>query len=315
MVGQGTALALKDSLIPLKVVLMNGLLNLAGDIILVVKLGMGIGGAAIATAASEVAGTYVMVSSVSKRINPFRTAPLLKIPTKEEFNKLMRVGLPVLVTLGMRAWVFAALGKLVSSAGPAALGAWQVMFRLMLLFCMFGDSFSQAAQAFLPTYNIKAATDIVAQETKKRVIGKILKIAAAFGAMNSFVTFLIPLKLPFLFTQDPLVITEMLKMAPFVSAHLFVHAFALTLEGVLISNKDFKFLAGQYGVIGAVMLGYIFVASRWAALSGNVIAAAWGGLFSYTSMRLAIFSGRIWQQNHKLEANLQAMKHPAPVAL
>ncbi|CAM9795050.1 unnamed protein product, partial [Heterosigma akashiwo] len=78
-----------------------GLLNLAGDIILVVKLGMGIGGAAIATAASEVAGTYVMVSSVSKRINPFRTAPLLKIPTKEEFNKLMRVGLPVLVTLGM----------------------------------------------------------------------------------------------------------------------------------------------------------------------------------------------------------------------
>mmetsp|Transcript_869 Transcript_869/g.1114 ORF Transcript_869/g.1114 Transcript_869/m.1114 type:complete len:565 (+) Transcript_869:116-1810(+) len=291
MVGQASSLALKDSFIPLKIIVFNALTNLTGDILLVCKLGMGITGAAIATAASEVGGAFLMVSQVMKKFSK-RLYPLMKIPSFADFKKVMKVGIPLLLMMMTRIWIFGALSYTVSSVGTASLGAFQVTLRIFLFFAMFGDSLSQAAQAYLPLYNLRSAIDPKTRKAKYAALGNLLKIALVAGSANAFFASLIPLKVPQLFTTDPLVITEMHKMVPMLSINLIVHALCLTLEGALISKKDTKFLAGFYLFNGSLLFAYLRKLKDIPFLAKHLTQAAWGGLCLYTCIRVFAFGGR-----------------------
>ena len=69
-VGTATCLALKDPLSPLLAVAMGGALNLALDVLLVSKLGRGIGGAAWATVASEAVCAVLVLRAVVFKLAP-----------------------------------------------------------------------------------------------------------------------------------------------------------------------------------------------------------------------------------------------------
>lgn len=62
MVAQSALLGAKDSITPLFVTLLAGLINFVGDVGLVLFGGMGLQGAAIATVAAEIVGTRKKVA-------------------------------------------------------------------------------------------------------------------------------------------------------------------------------------------------------------------------------------------------------------
>jgi len=66
-VAQATYLASKDVMTPLKLVLMSGAVNAAGDMLLVGQFGMGIAGAAWATLASQLLLTWALLSGLKAR--------------------------------------------------------------------------------------------------------------------------------------------------------------------------------------------------------------------------------------------------------
>ena len=80
-------LATKDSVAPLLVILAAGALNLAGDILLVSFLGLGIQGAAWATLASEVTAGLAMLAYMAKKLRG--------VEEREVDNALLGTGTPI----------------------------------------------------------------------------------------------------------------------------------------------------------------------------------------------------------------------------
>ncbi|CAN0094099.1 unnamed protein product, partial [Heterosigma akashiwo] len=156
--GQAISLGLKDSVTPLKVIIINSVLNLFGDIFLVNKLGMGIQGAAIATAASEMVGAAFMIRAIKKKFHGSGQR-LFNWPNFEETKKFLRAGLPLSFMLWTRAASFAFLASTVALAGTTALGAYQVVLRVTWFLTSIPDGLSLAAQTYLPRFHLGAVED------------------------------------------------------------------------------------------------------------------------------------------------------------
>ena len=146
IVGQSAFLASKDAVTPLKAVVFGTLINLFGDILLVIGLKQGIVGAAVATMLSQVGGgLYLLAVVISKlRANSMpvkrngdddglRKRPslydMLRIvppPTPRRILKFMTFAGPLFMILLSKQvlWTFASLCA--SSVGTAGLAAHQV---------------------------------------------------------------------------------------------------------------------------------------------------------------------------------------------
>ena len=87
IVAQSVLLATLDLKTPVLAVIFTSLTNIFGDWLLVVKLGMGIRGAAIATAAANVVSCSILLSAVYQKFNKWK-----KQAAKEKDEKMWREG-------------------------------------------------------------------------------------------------------------------------------------------------------------------------------------------------------------------------------
>jgi len=310
MVGQAASLGMKDSLTPLKVIAMNAIVNLFGDIFLVVNMGLGIWGAAVATALSEVGGAILMVRSVQRRF-PKRKLPLIKVPSWADFKKFMGTGGPLFFMLWTRVVAFGWLSQTISHAGTAYLGSYQVILRLVFFFNGFSDALSLAAQAFLPFYHLRAATNLNAAKARRALVSKIMKLAVGLGLLTSTIACLVPLKFPSLFTTDALVISKMHESVPMMFAVLITYAICLPLEGILISMQDGQFLGKMYGAMLIYMVSYLEMVKRVPFFSKMLGISAWGGFVSYNVIRLTVFAARFLFKE-KQNVSSQILKETSP---
>ena len=154
---QAVAIARGSVMTPLRAVAAAGAANMLGDYLLVLKLGLGVGGAAWATVASIVAGFSMLALDIRKteaaeraseaaadrdaRSRPQRRAALAAFWAEAA---------PVLSTIAGKAAVLSMVTAAAAAQATDALAAHQVVMGLFCLICPVGDALAQTAQALLP---------------------------------------------------------------------------------------------------------------------------------------------------------------------
>ena len=89
IVGQAAFLASKDSVTPLKAVLVGSVINIVGDLLLVCVLGKGIAGAAWATTLSQIGSAlYLLAASVQRSMKATDTNPVASSSSMIENNAI-----------------------------------------------------------------------------------------------------------------------------------------------------------------------------------------------------------------------------------
>lgn len=181
IVAQAAFLAAKDAVTPLKAVLVGAVVNLVGDLLLVTFGNMGLTGAAIATALSQVAGAVFLFYKVFQQVaeknkkekNNYpgkgvkSTWATLKekvsFPNVSEIKSFLSFCGPLFAVLLVKMFLWTYTTYACSAAGAIDLAAHQISINLFLFFCIFGDVVSQLPQTFLPYY-LKSAVKPSSEE-------------------------------------------------------------------------------------------------------------------------------------------------------
>lgn len=185
IVAQAAFLARKDSITPLKAVILGSIVNVLGDIYLVTWKHLGVAGAAWATIGSQYAGAFYLIYSALQEIRQNYSETLhetwlntnendyddeeedmihmiawketlqsiwkdIHRPTWEQLIPFLRFCGPLFLILLMKSFLWTYTTYATAAAGAIDLAAHQIIINFFLFFCIFGDVISQLAQTFVP---------------------------------------------------------------------------------------------------------------------------------------------------------------------
>ncbi|KAJ0010217.1 hypothetical protein Pint_34789 [Pistacia integerrima] len=277
LVAQSASLGMKDSMGPLKALVVATSVNGIGHLILCSLLGYGITGAAWATMTSQVISSYMMIQALNKKgYNPFA----ISIPSPNEFLQIFAIAAPVFVSMFSKVAFYSLITYFATSMGTFTVAAHQVMIQTYGMFVVWGEPLSQTAQSFMPEilYGVNQSLD-----KARTLIKSLMIIGAILGVMIGTVGSFIPWFLPNMFTSDLMVIKEMHKVLILFFFALAVTPCTHSVEGTLLAGRDLKFMSlsmsGCFSV-GALLLllvnkGGLGLPGCWTAL----VAFQWGRFF------------------------------------
>ncbi|KAL2925631.1 Protein DETOXIFICATION 46 chloroplastic [Bienertia sinuspersici] len=278
-VAQSASLGMKDSLGPLKALVVASVINGIGDIVLCIFLGYGIVGAAWATAISQIVAAYTMIDALNKKgYNGYSIA----IPSLTELQEILAIAAPVAF--------YSMIIYFATSMGTHTVAAHQVLSQIFHMCAVWGEPLSQTAQSFMPEllYGVNRSL-VKAQDLLK----SLLIIGASVGLILGTIATSIPFLAPKFFTPDPMVIAAMHKVwVPFFLS-LCVTPCIHSCEGTLLAGRDFKYISSSMSgcfVFGAVVL--LIVKSQGLGLVG-----CWGALVGFQWARFFLALQRLLSPN------------------
>ncbi|KAL9244977.1 hypothetical protein vseg_018689 [Gypsophila vaccaria] len=269
-IAQSASLGMKDSLGPLKALLIASALNGIGDVVLCSFLGYGIAGAAWATAASQAVAAYTMVDALNKKgYNGFS----ITIPSIAELQEIFEIAAPVFITMVSKVTFYGLIIYFATSMGTHVVAAHQVLVQIFSICSVWGEPLSQTAQSFMPEYLYGVNRSLV---KARALLKSLLIIGACVGVVLGAVATSIPWLVPGVFTSDLAVIGQMHSVWIMFFLSLCVTPCILPCEGTLLAGRDLKFISTSMFVcfaLGALVL--LFVRTQglglvgcWAALVG-----------------------------------------------
>ena len=165
----------------------GGLLNIFGDWLLVRKLQMGVYGAGLATAVSQMVSFTILLIMFQKMSQS--TISLKKI--SKEFRvyfSVMRVGLPSLIRQGLNALTTGILNNLTKAFGDAAIAAMSVVSRYAMFLMCVGLGMGQGFQP-VASFNYQAKKY---DRVKKGLVFLIVFAIIVIGGASTVSIFLAP---------------------------------------------------------------------------------------------------------------------------
>ncbi|CAM9150744.1 unnamed protein product [Ectocarpus sp. 12 AP-2014] len=301
MVLQAACLGARDSVTPLGVVLIASAMNGLGDWVAVCRMGMGVFGAAAATASAETV-SMVLLGLAVWRAQGERVYKFVELPSAEELKVFLDFAGPIAFALLGKVLCYSVMTITVTAIGPLPLATHNVMLRVFFFFATFGEALSQTAQAFIPGQLARersiesakkaaraaaaaVAGDATAAEDSsadprlspaRTMMRKVLILGVGVGSLNACVAGLVPLHLPHLFTNSLEVAAGMRSLTPLLSWSLLTHACVMGLEGILLARRRLGFLAGCYAINTVVLVSFMQWVRTWPATRG--LHGAWMGL-------------------------------------
>ncbi len=127
--------SLGDSKSPLYFMLFGGLVNIGLDILLVGGLEMGAGGAALATVGAQAASLLFAVFYLKRRRFRFDFRSLFR-PRLAELRRVLRIGLPTMIQLGLINFSYMVISALINGYGLRAAAAAGVGIKICTLAVM-----------------------------------------------------------------------------------------------------------------------------------------------------------------------------------
>lgn len=224
----------------------------------------------------------------------FSPRDLLKFPTKTTVEEFKEYIMPVTTTQVGRVSGYVAMSHVVSSSlGTFSMAAQQVIVSLFYCLCPIADSLSLTAQSFVPSISERkpsaARTQALKQTTRN-----LLKAGGVFGAAMVSAVACIPF-LSGCFTTDMAVRSLVNSVAPLLVGFFAVHGVLCTFEGLLLAQKDLKFLGKMYAGY-SIMVPYFMLRVKAAALSGSKavsLKSVWQVFLSYQFFRVSVWAVRI----------------------
>eukprot|EP00931_Biecheleriopsis_adriatica_P009346 TRINITY_DN110419_c0_g1_i1.p1 TRINITY_DN110419_c0_g1~~TRINITY_DN110419_c0_g1_i1.p1 ORF type:complete len:537 (+),score=83.64 TRINITY_DN110419_c0_g1_i1:63-1673(+) len=239
-------LSTRDSVTPLRVVLVGQTLNLIGDCLLCCwPLRLGIAGAAAATACSSFFSFCLMVRALRQK----KLFPKIRLPSWRDAKPVLEYAGPLFVITAARILGFSAMALTAATLGTAQLAAYQVIISIFVVFVFVSGPLSQNAQTLLPSLVDKGETRAL-----RRACVNIFALANIVGAVTSALYYLTIRFGAVVITSDAAVLGEVLgaslsSLVP--AATLLVLS---SVDGALTAAKDFKLIVVYQVVAVAVQL-------------------------------------------------------------
>ena len=310
MIAQAVSLATLDTRTPALAVLVACIINVFGDIFLVAKVGMGLRGAALATAAAGAASSLILIRECKKKVArwqalaPGDKRPFISLPDLTSFVTLVKLAGPIFFVIVGKLVCYSAMTLRVSDFGMMPLATHNIMLRVFFFFCTFGDSFSLAAQSFLPKVlygggreevGANGNSDVKASEPKentamaKSLLKRIFMLASVMAVTNSGLAKQIMEKGGSFFTNDMAILTLLSDPSRvfFMMGSVLLHPLIMTMEGSILATRDLGFLVGAYGFTMTIMLSLL-------KFSTNSFTQVWRALFAFQAIRSVVFGARVF---------------------
>ncbi|CAM9472831.1 unnamed protein product [Scytosiphon promiscuus] len=325
MVLQAACLGARDSVTPLGIVLVTSAINGVGDWYSVCRMGLGVFGAAAATASAETVSMLLLGVAVW-RAQGKRLYKFVALPSREELKVFLNFAGPIAFALLGKVLCYSVMTITVTAIGTIPLATHNVMLRVFFFFATFGEALSQTAQAFIPgqlarersllatkaaarAAAVQAGEAPPAEEARldprlspaRRMMRKVLVLGVVVGGLNACVAGLVPLHLPHLFTNSPEVTAGMRSLTPLLSWSLLTHACVMGLEGILLARRRLRFLAGCYAVNTVILVSFMQWVRTWPATRG--LHGAWMGLLVLQIIRVAEFGIHLLWLNRRSRAD------------
>ncbi|KAL2901875.1 Protein DETOXIFICATION 44 chloroplastic [Bienertia sinuspersici] len=278
LAAQGTFRGLKDTTTPLYAIGAGNLINAILDVVLIFFLGLGIGGAAIATVISE----YVIASILLWKLNVEVSLTSPNVDGGRLLQYLKSGGLLIGRTLSVIVPMTLAT-SMAAREGPVPMAGYQICVELWLTISLLTDALAIAGQALLAG---DYSQDNYVQA--RQVVYRVLQIGFVIGMGLAVVLYLSFGVLLNLFTSD----AEVLKVAGsgvlFVAGSQPINAIAFVLDGLYYGVSDFEYAA--YSMVVAALISSIFllIAAPIFGLTG-----VWIGLFLFMTLRVVAGGWRL----------------------
>jgi Na+-driven multidrug efflux pump len=297
-VARAAALAGKDTRGPLFSVALAFCLNAVGTVTLVKFANLGIVGAAVATLTADCAAAIFLLARIrqSRKVNETATiplsssssppVPLVKIPSMANFRKFCSYAAPIFFTILGKSVVYNGVAVSVGRMGAVALAAHQVLLGSFFFWTPIGDSVGMTSQVFLPGIIAEERQHGVRKRGAKRLL---FATGVVAGLCAAALAGLLPSKGAGLFTADKAVATALKQTAPILALSVALHAVALSCEGMLLAQRDLKFLSTSYVITTIATTALLLSPFRPATLGGS-----WWILAFFQGGRAFQFALRNW---------------------
>lgn len=306
-VAQALCIGTKDTRSPMQALALAGMLNFAGDLLLVSRLGLGLAGAAWATVLSQYSAAAMLLRILHRRrllalpAVPAGSSPTTTLAT---VRAILAFGSFVFV-MAVKVGMHNACSAAAASLGGAPAAAHTALMAVAWLCFTFGDVGSSLAQAYLPAYvasspQSKGVAGVAGVASAQRGGAPAFDLAAARPTINQLLKCTLSISATVVaistvmltvgsaqLTADPNVRKQMRRVLPLMAATLATHGTAVTLEGLLLARKAFRGLALTYTMV-ALTVG---AALSFVRASGAGLLGVWAVYVWYCAVRVIAFAG------------------------
>lgn len=316
MIAQSVCLSTLDTKTPALAVLLATIVNVIGDIILVAKYNLGLRGAALSTSLAGFVSSFLLIHESRKKVRRWRSMrdqsntiehigqdnnmlqPFVSIPNVKGFVSLAKLAGPIFFVIIGKLICYSAMTLKASNFGMLSLAAHNIMIRVFFFFCVFGDSFSLAAQSFLPaalydgdTQTSEADETGISNHHKrmtKSLLKRIFAIAGTMSLVNSALVRAILMRGGSFFTNDKdiLSLLSVPNRVLYMMGSVLLHPIIMALEGSILATRDLRFLVGAYSLTMSLMLSLL-------EFGTSSFTGVWRALFSFQLIRCIIFGLRM----------------------
>ena len=272
-IAQAVCLGSKDTKTPMISVLVAGILNFIGDLLLVNVFGMGIAGASWATALSQYAAAGMLLRVLQKRgFLEKKNEQSYRLSNREDsvathenqgsdmsssYETIVSLlsFIPFLFVMIIKIGMHNSCAAVAASLGGAPAAAHTVLFAVAMLCFTFGDVGSSLSQAFLPAFfkydkgTISDESMVAVRQTLKQLLKCTLLISTTVVGLASLVLTAGKSQL----TLDTAVHHQIQAVLPFLVTTLCFHGTAVTLEGLLLAQQNFLGLSWTYAAVALTM--------------------------------------------------------------
>jgi Na+-driven multidrug efflux pump len=183
-----------------------------------------------------------------------------------------------------------------SSFGTISMAANQIVTSIFYSLIPIGDSLCLTAQSFLPGIVARKPSP----EKAKAIRGltkSLLKVAGLLGVFLAGTVACIPVALQ-LFTTDPAVMILVLQIMPVLFIIFSLHGVFCGSEGILLGQRDLKFLERMYAVYFVVVPCLMLQVKKAAKTGADVgLSSVWNIFLGYQLFRMSAWVARVaWLQ-------------------
>lgn len=270
-VSQASLMGQRQSLLPCLVIAAAAATNFVLDMTLVVSCGMGVGGAAWATLASQYMAAAIFIFILHKHS---KVRPVWHIPSSGQLQKFASSVGPLAFIYFCKNICYASIQRMATALPVLQLAAHQPIFMMWNL-CAFSTApIEQAALAFLPAAKTR--------RQREEVPKLIMAIGMTFAMMAGIISSGTAVFLPQLFSPDVRLYAFMSQMAGLGFAAMMACGLEVSANSILVCNKEYKFIA-------SAMLRTLLATAAYIAVMNSLdlgLTGVWSSLIVFYGSRM-----------------------------
>eukprot|EP00210_Caulerpa_lentillifera_P007720 g7366.t1 len=307
-VSQGACLGQQDMWTPMKVVAAAGLLNLIGDVILIIVCKTGTFGAALATAGAQIAGALYFFQYLRKAKNTSGPTLELKwkgLPTRSTLKPILEMGRVMLFRNMVLMLSFTAMTATATTMGTLTLAAHQVTLQLFWFLSYIPEPLSLTGQSL-----------IARDKHDAMKVSQLSRVLVKFGAYSGLVLAgIVGVVMAFLgrfFSSDLSVIMEFQGVISHSMLSIFLCSLTMMFDGICIASKQIEHLPKLISISTGATLGFLWIAQR----RGMGLTGVWSSMIIFFSSRVVLHVfhlARNWNMTPFGAAPHSLVSTPAPL--